>query len=253
MEGIVRGCVLTAVLAAAAIPAAPAWAAHGNGTPEVSPSLTSATVACAPYTHVVQLGAIHNETVTASGSFDGSDYTVTITPSESGGDKSFAFMVATTNGGPEVLARTVVASGGGEGHVYDYHHPTPTAGAGLAHDDGLSNPGSGHSDVTVCLEQVALSTLAAELRSFTASRAKRSIALRWRTASEVDVLGYNVYAERNGRRTKVNRRLIAAHGLWGGSYSFRYRVRRGTKAPSRFWLETIDLDGSRTWRSVRAR
>ncbi len=58
--------------------------------------------------------------------------------------------------------------------------------------------------------------------------------LKWRTASEAELLGYNVYGQVQGKRVKLNRKLIAAKGTIGASYAFRYRAPRGQKAPTRF-------------------
>lgn len=69
--------------------------------------------------------------------------------------------------------------------------------------------------------------------------------LRWRTASEIDVLGFHVFRQvRGAQRVRVDRRLIAARGR--GGYSFV-----DGRAPSgksvRYWLQVVDVDGARTW------
>lgn len=115
----------------------------------------------------------------------------------------------------------------------------PDVPTGVVHKEGLTCEG-------------AVTTTAATLRSFTATKAPGSVLLRWRTVSEVDVLGYNVWAEKNGQRVKLNKRLIAGKGVSGGAYGFKYRTPKGKKAPARFWLETVNLDGTRSWRQVRA-
>lgn len=73
---------------------------------------------------------------------------------------------------------------------------------------------------------------------------KQGVLLRWRTASEIDTLGFNVYREINGKRVRVNARLIAASGR--GSYSFLDR--KASKAKSvRYWIQIVNADGSRNW------
>ncbi len=241
-RGAVRLAVLTAMLAFAS----PAWAGHGNGAPEVSPS--SATgVTCAEYTGPVAFRSVGNATQTHSGSFNGSNYTMELAPTAGGGsDKRFTFVITTTSG-PMVVARTVYAEGAAVGgNAYDYHHPTASAGAGMAHDDGLGNPNtSGPSDVTFCLDQLVASTLAVQLRSFSAAKNKGNVVLRWRTAAEIDTLGYNVYREVNGKRVRLNRSLIGCSGGQGKSYLWRGSTK--AKGSSRYWLESVDIDGSRTW------
>ena len=84
-------------------------------------------------------------------------------------------------------------------------------------------------------------------RSLSAQKAGKGVNIRWRTASELQVLGYNVYVERNGKRVKLNAKLIRAKGAAGGSYLFKATVPKG-----KFWLQTVNTDGSRLWRFVRA-
>jgi len=91
------------------------------------------------------------------------------------------------------------------------------------------------------------------VRAFTARRAQGVVLLRWRTASNQGLRGFNVYRDVGGRRVKLNRSLIASRGSRGTSYSYRYRVVKGKKAPARFWLETVHLDGVRALRSARVR
>ncbi len=88
------------------------------------------------------------------------------------------------------------------------------------------------------------SALAVEFRSFTAGRVSSGVRVAWRTASEVDTLGFNVYREVNGRRVRVNRRLIAAKGR--SSYSLLDRRASKTKS-FRYWIQVVDMDGSRRW------
>jgi hypothetical protein len=74
---------------------------------------------------------------------------------------------------------------------------------------------------------------------FTAHRSASGTVLRWRTGQEAAVLGFSLY--RDG--TRVNRRLVAAHGGVAGA---RYRVNdRRTGAVYR--LQAVHIDGSREW------
>ena len=86
--------------------------------------------------------------------------------------------------------------------------------------------------------------VAASFRGLSATNTKRGVLVRWRAASEVDALGFNVYRAVQGKRARVNAHLIAAHGV--GAYSFLDR-----KAPQanalRYWIQLVNLDGSRSW------
>jgi hypothetical protein len=89
--------------------------------------------------------------------------------------------------------------------------------------------------------------VAARLRAFTATRTRFGTVLRWRTASEFRVVGFNVYRSSVGRVKKLNRRLIPAAGAAGGrSYGWRDHVVRGASSrPAAYWVEIVSADGSR--------
>ena len=81
-------------------------------------------------------------------------------------------------------------------------------------------------------------------RFLAAARTSAGVSMRWSTASELELLGFHVYRQVNGKRVRVNRTLIAAKG--SGGYTFLDR-----KAPKgksvRYWLQVVNLDGSRSW------
>lgn len=183
-------------------------------------------------------------------SFQSGSETITGTVEYTSTAGSYSF---TITGG--AVARGVIMKGGSGANIYDYSGANEDGGAvdnGVQHDDGLVFP-QGASHISFCLiadsdVQIAPVTF----RSFTASRTAKAVTLRWKTGSEIDMLGYNVYVERNGKRVKLNRSLIAGKGLLGGSYAFKTKA-PSAKKPVRYWLEALDLDGARTFRSVLAR
>jgi len=63
------------------------------------------------------------------------------------------------------------------------------------------------------------------------------VLLRWRTASEAALVGFNVYRERSGVRARLNRTLLPVARR---SYSLRDRWVRDV----RYWLEVVRLDGT---------
>jgi subtilisin-like proprotein convertase family protein len=91
---------------------------------------------------------------------------------------------------------------------------------------------------------ITSSATAVRMTGFTATANRQGALLRWRTASELDTLGFNVYRQANGRRVRVNTSLIGAHGR--GSYSFLDRSPARGRV-TRYWLQVVDLDGSRSW------
>jgi hypothetical protein len=91
---------------------------------------------------------------------------------------------------------------------------------------------------------VTTAPVAARFRSLSASSTGNGALVRWRTASEVNALGFNVYRAVQGRRVRVNARLIPARGA--GAYSFLDRRAPHAKA-LRYWIQLVNLDGSRSW------
>ena len=87
------------------------------------------------------------------------------------------------------------------------------------------------------------------LSSFTARFVRRGIELRWRTAQETEVIGFDVFRARGGRLVKVNRRLVAARAA-GSSRGAVYRlVDRGARAGviQSYRLRATTLAGTRVW------
>ncbi len=94
---------------------------------------------------------------------------------------------------------------------------------------------------------------AVKLSSFTANQASGGTQLRWQTGFEVDNLGFNVYREQGGKRTRLNPSIIAGSALLAGhgtrltaGQSYSWFDRAGQKGSVQYWLEDIDLDGTRT-------
>lgn len=86
---------------------------------------------------------------------------------------------------------------------------------------------------------------AVTLRSFGATQVGGDVVLRWRTASVLETLGFDVYREVRGKRVKVNRSLIATRST--GSYSFVDRRAPRSIRGVRYWLRVTAIDGSRRW------
>ena len=95
---------------------------------------------------------------------------------------------------------------------------------------------------------------AVKLSSFTANQMTGGTQLRWQTGFEVDNLGFNLYREQRGKRTRLNPSIIAGSALLAGqgtrltagqSYSWFDRSGKD-KENVQYWLEDIDLDGTGT-------
>jgi hypothetical protein len=87
---------------------------------------------------------------------------------------------------------------------------------------------------------------AVTVTSLSAVRAHGRVAVRWRTGSEAQLLGFNVYRERAGRRVAVSRTLIPANGRLAGA-RYAYVDRHPSQGKARYWLQAVRSNGSRSW------
>jgi len=97
--------------------------------------------------------------------------------------------------------------------------------------------------------------VAVTVHSLTARRAHKGVVVRWRTGSEFETVGFNVYRQRGAQRVRLNRRVIPALSLTrsvpGGTYSYVDR-NAPRHRPVRYWLQEVAANGTRTWHgSVR--
>ena len=94
-----------------------------------------------------------------------------------------------------------------------------------------------------------------KLIGFDAAKYARGVLLQWRTGYEIDNLGFNLYREVNGVRTKINASLVAGSGLsagHGAAVTSVLSYARWDLDPAAatdgvvYWLEDIDFNGKRT-------
>ncbi|HYP26529.1 MAG TPA: C25 family cysteine peptidase [Blastocatellia bacterium] len=113
---------------------------------------------------------------------------------------------------------------------------------------------AGGNDEWVGIDDISITgveILHAEMEGFAATGSAGHALLEWRTGMEVDSLGFNIYREDEGRRSRVNGNILAGSALLAGpgvtlgagrSYSFR------DPAPSHpgtlYFIEAIDLNGA---------
>jgi hypothetical protein len=79
-----------------------------------------------------------------------------------------------------------------------------------------------------------------------ARRIGNTVLLRWRTRSEVGVLGFNVFRSAGTHRARLNRALIPAAGAAAG-HAYAYRDRRPGSRTRRYWLQVVRADGGSRW------
>jgi hypothetical protein len=94
------------------------------------------------------------------------------------------------------------------------------------------------------------------LTSFTATRYPQGVLLNWRTGYEIDNLGFHVYRELGGVRTRVTSAMVAGSGLMAGQgnpVNAEQRYATWDLNPSSldpaavYWLEDVDFNGTSTW------
>ena len=89
---------------------------------------------------------------------------------------------------------------------------------------------------------------AVSVRSFTADRTLRGVTLRWHTAHETTVVGFNVYRHQRSKLVKVNRTLIpsVSRGTASG-HRYSWLDRRATRGDATYRLQAVSLSGKRSW------
>jgi hypothetical protein len=107
--------------------------------------------------------------------------------------------------------------------------------------------GCGTAGCSYTLDVSPDAATATTFRSLSARSTARGVLVRWRTASEVETLGFNVYRSIDGKRVRGNRRPIAAARSSGGhAYSFLDRSARKASTV-RYWIQAVSRDGTRSW------
>ncbi len=108
---------------------------------------------------------------------------------------------------------------------------------------GSSNDGYGdcydlHLDTT---------PTAVVLRSFVAASTARGVVIRWNTAAETGILGFEVYRGRATARVRLSRTLLpAVFGGSAGGHAYAFRDIHG-RPGSRYWIRVVRLGGSASW------
>lgn len=90
------------------------------------------------------------------------------------------------------------------------------------------------------------------LRSFAAEEEGGAVRLRWETGFEAENLGFYLYREQRGIRTRITPSLVAGSAFLAGqgtaltagqSYNWLDRIPPGPRESFRYWLEDVDLKG----------
>jgi uncharacterized repeat protein (TIGR01451 family) len=110
------------------------------------------------------------------------------------------------------------------------------------------------SNNTATTTTLIVSPTRVQLETFTATATGGEVTLAWKTGSEVRNLGFNVYREENGQRVQLNPSLIAGSALvfhdslpQHGAKTYFWLDRSPSPGNNLYWLEDVDLDGTRTF------
>jgi hypothetical protein len=114
------------------------------------------------------------------------------------------------------------------------------------------NPACGTPPVEVHFDDLAFDAAqpptAARLSLIQARRVRAAILLRWRTTTETDTLGFNVYRQQRGKLVKLNRTLIfAVFGGTASGHAYSWLDRGAPREAARYRLQAVSLSGVRSW------
>ncbi|MEK6300453.1 MAG: C25 family cysteine peptidase [Acidobacteriota bacterium] len=105
------------------------------------------------------------------------------------------------------------------------------------------------------IHRIAAVPTAIELAELKATGYDEGVSIEWQTGYEVDNLGFNLYRDANGERTRVNPQMLAGSALLAGqgatltagkSYSWWDSLSRD-KQGAQYWLEELNLEGQSKW------
>lgn len=117
----------------------------------------------------------------------------------------------------------------------------------VAINDGTGTP---HNQMDVFVDKLTLTPTGAQVASFAARPSSAGIELTWRTASELQAFGFDIWrsVHRNGGFAKVTRAMIRARapGTARGA-SYRFVDRRAPHGRAYYRLQLVGADGGRSW------
>jgi len=217
--------------------------------------------------------------------------TLTIDPANAGDAASYDCIVSGTCGAPAMsnavaltvndyllssIGQSFPSSGGS-----DSLHVTTDASCGwtavsnagwIVITNGSSGTGSGTVSYTVAANagggRTGTMTIAGQtftvnqdaptmvtLVSLEATSYQDGVMIEWRTGLEVDNLGFNLYREEGGSRSRITSQLIAGSALkfgqsitLGSGCSYAWWDEKPASQSTVYWLEDVDLKGQSVWR-----
>jgi len=124
--------------------------------------------------------------------------------------------------------------------------PTPNTNCGTYNLEITVNAG------TTC--QITQVPTAVALDAFAANGYVEGTNINWKTGREVNNLGFNLYRQDGGKRTRINDQVLAGSALLAGAgtdlksgQSYAWTDRLPATRNTQYWLEDLGLDGQSTW------
>jgi CSLREA domain-containing protein len=147
--------------------------------------------------------------------------------------------------GKRFLGTTGVTTDGNGNAGFTFASPTPLPGGQFV-SATATDPANSTSEFSQCL--VVGQPTVIRISYAAAARTANGVLVRWRTATETQTLGFNVYRGRSGVLKRLNRALIPSTTggtTRGQAYSFLDRSAPRGKASYR--LQAVNLGGSKSW------
>jgi hypothetical protein len=89
---------------------------------------------------------------------------------------------------------------------------------------------------------------AVRVTAISATRASAGVVVKWQTASERVLLGFNVYRQQHGKLVKLNRPLIpSVFGGMASGHAYSWIDRRAPREAARYRLQAVSLSGGKSW------
>ena len=88
---------------------------------------------------------------------------------------------------------------------------------------------------------------AVRISSATAVRTRHGVVVRWRTAQETKLLGFNVVREQKGKLLTLNRTLLRSVGGTARGHAYSWLDRRAPSGRASYRLQAVALNGTRSW------
>jgi hypothetical protein len=107
------------------------------------------------------------------------------------------------------------------------------------------NTGGQHFQQDVFVDRISVTPTAADVSAFTATATARGVVLRWRSASDLRLLGFHVWRSRTGvKAVRITSAMVRAHppGAATGR-AYRFVDRRPVNGRAVYRLQVVGLDG----------